>query len=127
MQQAQSNFEKCIEIARSLKASRMQLECLLCMAYISFNRGDWYTAQHYFDQAYLVAKECSEPNIAEQCLCNSGIASGNGAMEERQKMLQTFYKSGRNEYQGGAGYNGVGIHDESWSDEEGEGIDIEAT
>ena len=61
----------------------MQLECLLCMAYISFDKKHWSDAQHYFDEAYTVAKNCSETNIAEQCLCNSGIASGNSMMEEK--------------------------------------------
>jgi len=40
------------------------------MAYISFDKNNWQEAQHYFDEAYKVAssKECSEVNIAEQCL-----------------------------------------------------------
>ncbi len=87
----------------------MQLECLLCMAYISFDKKNWQQAQHYFDEAYLVAKECAETHIAEQCLCNSGIASGNAIMQDKQKMYQTFYTGA-----------GGGIHGESWSDEESE-------
>jgi hypothetical protein len=41
MEQASSDFEECIKIAKDLKAVRMQLECLLCMAYISFDKKDW--------------------------------------------------------------------------------------
>ena len=73
---------ECIKIAKDLRAVRMQLECLLCMAYISYDKKDWQDAQTYFNHAYNVAKECGESNIAEQCLCNSGIASGNAAMEQ---------------------------------------------
>lgn len=35
------------------------------MAYISFDKKHWKDAQHYFDEAYSVAKNCSETNIAE--------------------------------------------------------------
>ena len=52
-------------MARELKAVRMQLECLLCMAYISYDKKQWLDAQNYFDQAYKVAKDCGEQNIAE--------------------------------------------------------------
>ena len=94
VEQAQNDFTECIRIARELKAVRMQLECLLCMAYIGFDKKDWQRAQHFFDEAYKVAKDCKETHIAEQCLCNSGIASGNAMMEDRQKMFKTFYKGG---------------------------------
>jgi len=83
IEQAQNDFTECIRIARDLKAVRMQLECLLCMAYISFDKRNWQQAQYFFDEAYSVAKECSESHIAEQCLCNSGIASGNAVMEDK--------------------------------------------
>ena len=53
------------------------------MAYISFDKKNWQQAQYFFDEAYNVAKECSESHIAEQCLCNSGIASGNAVMEDK--------------------------------------------
>jgi len=53
------------------------------MAYINFDRKDWQQAKHHFDEAYDVAKECKETHIAEQCLCNSGIASGHAIMEEK--------------------------------------------
>ena len=41
IEQAQNDFTECIRIARDLKAVRMQLECLLCMAYISFDKKNW--------------------------------------------------------------------------------------
>ena len=90
----------------------MQLECLLCMAYINFDKKDWQQAQYRFDEAYDVAKECKETHIAEQCLCNSGIASGHAIMEEKQKIFQTLYQGGS----AGAGLGGS--IEESWSDEE---------
>jgi hypothetical protein len=40
-----------------------------------------------------VAKETKESSIAEQCLCNAGIASGNAQMETKQQMVSTFYKT----------------------------------
>lgn len=100
---------------------RMQLECLLCMAYINFDKKDWQEAQHHFNEAYIVAKECKETHIAEQCLCNSGIASGHAIMEDKQKMFKTFYKGGFGGPDSGA-FSGIGgsIHMESWSDEEEE-------
>ena len=79
----------------------MQLECLLCMAYISFDKKNWQQAQSYFDKGYKVAKECGESHISEQCLCNSGISSGNAVMEDKQKMFQTFYSGA----QKGFGFN----------------------
>ena len=91
------------------------------MAYISFDKRDWLQAQHYFDEAYKVAKDCKETHIAEQCLCNSGIASGNAMMEDRQKMFKTFYKGGFGgpESIGAGAFSGVGssIHIESWPEE----------
>ena len=65
MEKAVIDFNECIRIAKDLRAIRMQLECLLCMAYISFDKKDWEQAQLYFDEAYSVAKECGETNIAE--------------------------------------------------------------
>ena len=91
------------------------------MAYISFDKKNWQDAQHYFDEAYTVAKNCSETNIAEQCLCNSGIASGNSMMEEKQKMFSTFYNRS-----GGAAAGG-GIHGQAWSDDDEEDEDGEAS
>eukprot|EP00353_Schmidingerella_taraikaensis_P002247 CAMPEP_0185599020 /NCGR_PEP_ID=MMETSP0434-20130131/82401_1 /TAXON_ID=626734 ORGANISM="Favella taraikaensis, Strain Fe Narragansett Bay" /NCGR_SAMPLE_ID=MMETSP0434 /ASSEMBLY_ACC=CAM_ASM_000379 /LENGTH=127 /DNA_ID=CAMNT_0028228235 /DNA_START=2299 /DNA_END=2679 /DNA_ORIENTATION=+ len=91
----------------------MQLECLLCMAYISFDKKAWEEAQTYFDLAYNVAKECSETHIAEQCLCNSGIASGNAVMQDKQKMFSTFYSGA---LKGGFG----GFHVGTWSEEDEE-------
>lgn len=94
----------------------MQLECLLCMAYISFDKKVWQDAQHFFDLAYKVAKDCSETHIAEQCLCNSGIASGNAFMQDKQKMYQTFYSGA---LKGGFGTFNTG----SWSQVDGEDDD----
>ena len=114
MEQAQAHFMECIKIAKDLRAVRMQLECLLCMAYISFDKKEWQDAQTYFNHAFAVAKECSESNIAEQCLCNSGIASGNAAMERaKNQMMQTFYAGSK----ATGGLNG-GNYGESWSDED---------
>ena len=48
-----------------MRAVKMQLECLLCMAYISFDKKNWEEAQQCFDEAYKVAKECNETHIAE--------------------------------------------------------------
>ena len=54
-QQASSDFNECMKIAKDLKAVRMQLECLLCMAYISFDKKDWQEAKDNFDEAYFVS------------------------------------------------------------------------
>ena len=55
IEQAQNDFTECIRIARDLKAVRMQLECLLCMAYISFDKKNWQQAKYFFDDAYNVS------------------------------------------------------------------------
>ena len=55
IEQAQNDFTECIRIARDLKAVRMQLECLLCMAYISFDKKNWQQAKYFFDEAYNVS------------------------------------------------------------------------
>jgi len=51
---------------------------LLCLAFICFDGKEWKGAEQFFKDAYQVAKETNETSIAEQCLCNAGIASGNG-------------------------------------------------
>ena len=38
LEKASEDFEECIKIARDLRAVRMQLECLLCQAYIAFDK-----------------------------------------------------------------------------------------
>ena len=103
----------------------MQLECLLCMAYIRFDKKDWQEAKQFFDLAYKVAKDCGEMHISEQCLCNSGIASGNALMQDKQKMLQTFYsgalKGGFASLHTGMWSQGIGEDDdEDDEDEEAE-------
>ena len=52
---AHGSFVQCLELARELKAIKMQLECLLCMAYIAFDKQDWKDAKEYFDEAYFVS------------------------------------------------------------------------
>ena len=52
---AQEMFEKCVKIAVQLQAVQMQLECLLCLAYISFDNQQWNSAKKYFDEAYFVS------------------------------------------------------------------------
>jgi hypothetical protein len=59
----------------------MKLDCLLCLAFIAFDRKEWEKARDYFNEGYFVARQCSENNIAEKCLCNVGIASGNILMQ----------------------------------------------
>ena len=80
----------------------MQLECLLCMAFIAFEKKHWQQAKYFFDEAFFVAKECNETHIAEQCLCNAGIATGNQVMQDKTKMFKTFY-SGMGGVGGGFG------------------------
>lgn len=76
-QQSKVYFVKCLAIAKDLDAARMKLDCLLCLAFMAFRDNDWSNAQDYFNEAYFVARICSEANVAEKCLCNAGIASAN--------------------------------------------------
>ena len=55
IEQAQGDFAECIRIAKELRAVKMQLECLLCMAYISFDKKNWQQAKYFFDDAYNVS------------------------------------------------------------------------
>jgi len=65
-----------------------------------------------------VAKETKELSIAEQCLCNAGIASGNAMIESKKEMINTFYKTSG--YGFGTNMAGGSIdNDEEWSEEEG--------
>ena len=86
-------FNDCLELARELRAVKMQLECLLCTAYIAFDKQDWKDAKEYFDEAYFVSKDSGETHIAEQCLCNAGIASGNAMMDDKKRLFTTFYQN----------------------------------
>ena len=56
LDEAHDAFVQCLELARELRAVRMQLECLLCMAYIAFDKQDWADAKEYFDEAYFVSQ-----------------------------------------------------------------------
>jgi hypothetical protein len=60
----------------------MKLDCLLCLALITFDGKEWLKAKEYFNEAYFVAQICNENYIAEKCLCNAGIASGNIIMDK---------------------------------------------
>ena len=107
-------FNKCLTTSQQLNAVQMQLECILCLAYIAFDAQNWDEAKEHFDHAYevsdfrrslgsdrdcndllfavkQVAKKSGDNYIAEQCLCNAGIALGNGTMEQEQRFNQTFY------------------------------------
>ena len=76
----------------------MKLDCNLYLAYIAFNSSSWANARDYFNEAYFAARQCNESKMAEQCLCNAGIASGNLLIETPTSvhMQQTFYKTGIN-------------------------------
>lgn len=76
----------------------MTLDCQLYLAYIAFNSSDWVNAKNHFNEAYFAARSCNEVKMAEQCLCNAGIASGNLLiqMPTSVQMQQTFYKTGLN-------------------------------
>jgi hypothetical protein len=76
-EKAKTQFKKCLAIAKDLDAARMRLDCLLCLAYIALQDSDWKNSQDFFNEAYFVARQCSEVAIAEKCLCNAGIASAN--------------------------------------------------
>ena len=52
---AQDQFTQCLIIAKELKAHKMHLECLLCLAYISFDKSEWQGAEDFFNQAYFVS------------------------------------------------------------------------
>jgi hypothetical protein len=41
LDEAKREFECCLLIASEIKASSMQLECLLCLAYICFDAKQW--------------------------------------------------------------------------------------
>jgi hypothetical protein len=69
-----------------LKATKMQLECSLCLAYLAFTEYKWKEAKELFDNAYFVANEIGEKKIAEQCLCNSGIAASKTQMSDKDLM-----------------------------------------
>ena len=64
-----------------------------------------------------MAKETKELSIAEQCLCNAGIASGNSMIEKKKEMINTFYKTSGFGF--GNNMAGFAQEEEDWSDEEG--------
>ena len=35
----------------------MHLECLLCLAFISFDKSEWQGAEEFFNQAYFVSNK----------------------------------------------------------------------
>jgi len=56
----------------------------------------------------------NENNLAEQCLCNAGIASGNMVMNDQKKMMDQFYRTT------GAGGFGINLHQNDDSEEDDE-------
>lgn len=67
-------FKNCYEICQQMKNSRLQLDCLLCLAYICYSQNNFEEAIGYFKTAYVSAKALKEMEISEQCMCNIGIA-----------------------------------------------------
>ena len=64
-------------MAQTLKNKKLSLDCLLCLGYIAFVSEDYKVAKNYFHKAQMDAVALGETDIAEQCLCNMGIAMGN--------------------------------------------------
>jgi hypothetical protein len=66
------HFSICLDISKMLKNTKLQLDCLLCLGYISFSKFEYEDAKVFFAKAFKVAKILKEPEIAEQCMCNVG-------------------------------------------------------
>lgn len=66
------HFNICFDIAKMLKNTRLQLDCLLCLGYLSFSKSEYDDAKIYFNKGYKCAKTLKENEIAEQCMCNVG-------------------------------------------------------
>ena len=48
-------FKSCYEICQQMKNSRLQLDCLLCLAYICYSQNEYQEAIIYFKSAYVVS------------------------------------------------------------------------
>ena len=59
-----------------MKNQRLQLDCLLCLGYIAYERKQWDIAKDAFNTGYHAARKLDEVDIAQECLCNVGIAQG---------------------------------------------------
>mmetsp|Transcript_20852 Transcript_20852/g.19903 ORF Transcript_20852/g.19903 Transcript_20852/m.19903 type:complete len:93 (-) Transcript_20852:17-295(-) len=66
---------------------------MLCLGYIAFDEKNWEKTKDFFNQAYFKAKQLNENDLAEQCLCNAGIASGNMMMTHQKQILDQFYRT----------------------------------
>ena len=49
-----------------LQANKMELECLLCLAYMVFNENKWAEAKVLFENAYFVSRFVSL-STADSC------------------------------------------------------------
>ena len=69
---ANKHFDICFNIAKMIRNTRLQLDCLLCLGYISFAKEEFEDSEIFFSKAYKCAKSLKEPEISEQCMCNVG-------------------------------------------------------
>ncbi|TNV82681.1 hypothetical protein FGO68_gene15690 [Halteria grandinella] len=133
--EASVSFQKCLDLSTSSKNHpRVSLDCLLCLAFISFDKQDWRLAKDLFDKAYFKSKNLGENVIAEACLCNSGIASGNLVLNSQKSMIDQFYRTATTGFgakaqpfqgMGGAGAMTIPKRDTSQSDDNHSGYEEE--
>lgn len=70
-----------------MRNRKLSLDCLLCLGYISYISDQFKVAKNYFHKAFSVsglslsivqdAQHLNDKELAEQCLCNMGVAMGN--------------------------------------------------
>jgi hypothetical protein len=59
--EASDHFKHCLEISKlKLKNRKLQLDCLLCLGYISYEQEDWETSSDAFNQGYFIAKKSED-------------------------------------------------------------------
>ncbi|CDW73352.1 tpr domain containing protein [Stylonychia lemnae] len=75
----------CLRVAIQLKNKKLSLDCLLCLGYIAFTSEQFKIAKNYFHKAFADAQSLNDRELAEQCMCNMGIAMGNISVNNMKK------------------------------------------
>mmetsp|Transcript_3739 Transcript_3739/g.3463 ORF Transcript_3739/g.3463 Transcript_3739/m.3463 type:complete len:115 (+) Transcript_3739:1734-2078(+) len=76
-----------------MRNSKLQLDCLLSLGYISFEKAKYEDAKQYYNKAYKCARQLQEPEIAQQCMCNVGVCIGNSKVQQMRDPISNIKKT----------------------------------
>ena len=82
-----SNLSVCVEIASRLKNQKINLDCLLSLAFLCYGVGKLEESSDYFHKAISTAKSMGENEVADKCSCNLGIVDAKRNFKSIQHLI----------------------------------------